>query len=217
MMSQPGIRSIATLEVLGGPPCLDFANTVNCRPEWQHDYLSGYGELVAWCERVGLVDGERAARLGRLSRDDPKGAERVLRRAVDLRELTYRVFSAIAAGGRPGEDDLAALVALDAAALYNGHVAARSEGYEVAWDVGGSLDALLWPLAHSMAGLVVGGPVDQVKECPRCGWLFLDTSRNRSRRWGSMATCRAGAGAKAQARGVSGRQQRGVESRYVRN
>ncbi|MGH7701051.1 MAG: CGNR zinc finger domain-containing protein [Gemmatimonadales bacterium] len=34
-----------------------------------------------------------------------------------------------------------------------------------------------------------------MKSCPSCGWFFLDASKNRSRRWCSMATC--GSSAKA--------------------
>jgi len=35
------------------------------------------------------------------------------------------------------------------------------------------------------------GPLDRLKVCAACPWLFLDTSRNRSRRWCSMSDCGA--------------------------
>jgi predicted RNA-binding Zn ribbon-like protein len=37
--------------------------------------------------------------------------------------------------------------------------------------------------------LLTQGQLDRLGECPSCGWLFLDTSKNRRRRWCSMATC----------------------------
>ena len=51
--------------------------------------------------------------------------------------------------------------------------------------------ALLGPVAWKAAELLELGPLDRLKECPAdtCGWLFVDTSRNRSRTWCSMATC----------------------------
>ncbi|HEY7407555.1 MAG TPA: CGNR zinc finger domain-containing protein [Gemmatimonadaceae bacterium] len=39
--------------------------------------------------------------------------------------------------------------------------------------------------------------VARVGACPSCGWFFLDTTKNRSRRWRSMAMC--GSAAKARA------------------
>ncbi|WP_412543337.1 CGNR zinc finger domain-containing protein [Longispora sp. K20-0274] len=48
---------------------------------------------------------------------------------------------------------------------------------------------LLGELAASAVELMLHGPFDRLGECPSCGWLFLDTSRNGQRRWCSMATC----------------------------
>jgi predicted RNA-binding Zn ribbon-like protein len=31
--------------------------------------------------------------------------------------------------------------------------------------------------------------LERVKECPNCGWLFLDTTKNGKRRWCSMEDC----------------------------
>jgi predicted RNA-binding Zn ribbon-like protein len=63
-----------------------------------------------------------------------------------------------------------------------------------AWDWAGAEDALdqmLWPVVHDAAGLLTSEELDRVGQCDddRCGWLFLDTSRNRSRRWCSMEDC----------------------------
>jgi predicted RNA-binding Zn ribbon-like protein len=32
-------------------------------------------------------------------------------------------------------------------------------------------------------------PRERLRSCPRCGWLFLDTSRGGKRRWCSMQVC----------------------------
>ncbi|MDQ3691948.1 MAG: CGNR zinc finger domain-containing protein [Chloroflexota bacterium] len=57
------------------------------------------------------------------------------------------------------------------------------------WDVTANLRGPLWRIAHDAGMLVTSADVADVKECPGCGWLFLDVSRNRSRRWCDMATC----------------------------
>jgi predicted RNA-binding Zn ribbon-like protein len=50
---------------------------------------------------------------------------------------------------------------------------------------------MLWPVARSAADLLTSQEQSRVRECAAsdCGWLFLDLSRNRSRRWCDMETC----------------------------
>ena len=51
---------------------------------------------------------------------------------------------------------------------------------------------MLWPVAWSAAELLAQGPLERIRECPgqdTCGWLFLDLSKNASRRWCDMRVC----------------------------
>jgi len=60
------------------------------------------------------------------------------------------------------------------------------------WAEGGkALDCVLWPIARSAADLLTEGPLGAIRRCEGkgCGWLFLDTSRNRTRRWCDMRIC----------------------------
>jgi predicted RNA-binding Zn ribbon-like protein len=63
--------------------------------------------------------------------------------------------------------------------------------YQTTWKIDAALDAVLWPVIHSAGELLLSEELVHVKECPGCGWLFLDTSKNQSRRWCSMDTCGA--------------------------
>jgi predicted RNA-binding Zn ribbon-like protein len=49
----------------------------------------------------------------------------------------------------------------------------------------------LRPIARSAAELLTSETLSRVRECggATCTWLFLDASRNRSRRWCSMESC----------------------------
>ena len=47
----------------------------------------------------------------------------------------------------------------------------------------------LRPIVHAAVELLTGGPLDRLKTCGNCRWLFLDQSRNHSRRWCSMDEC----------------------------
>jgi predicted RNA-binding Zn ribbon-like protein len=50
---------------------------------------------------------------------------------------------------------------------------------------------MLWPIAQSAADLMTSDKRNSVRQCGAddCAWLFLDESRNHSRRWCDMKTC----------------------------
>lgn len=58
-------------------------------------------------------------------------------------------------------------------------------------DAAPALDRPLWPVARSLAELLTSDELPRVRECAadNCAWLFIDTSKNRSRRWCDMAVC----------------------------
>lgn len=191
IVSVPGLDQ---LELAGNVLCLDFANTVNTRPTPRRDYLASYPDLVAWSGYAGGLPAAAVARLQTRATD----ADVVLGDAHRLRDTVYAVFSAIAAGRRPGRAELDRLSYAYANALAHVSIAPASDGdrvpgagrYALTWSVGpDQLDAPLWPVAHSAGELLLSGPLERIGECPSCGWLFLDTSRNGTRRWCSMATC----------------------------
>jgi predicted RNA-binding Zn ribbon-like protein len=54
------------------------------------------------------------------------------------------------------------------------------------------LRRILWPVVQSAVELLQSDQRHRVGQCQDdrgCGFLFLDTSRNRSRRWCSMESC----------------------------
>ena len=60
------------------------------------------------------------------------------------------------------------------------------------WAVNGALDYPLGPLARSAADLLTAEHfAGRLRQCcgDTCGWLFLDASKNRSRRWCDMRDC----------------------------
>ncbi len=181
----------ADRELAGGHLALDFANTAGVHGEQpESEWLSGYGDLVWWGLRAGAVDeAEARALLGR-SAGEAEEAAAVFARAVALREAVYRVFSPICHGACAAEADLAVVNAELARALPQLRVVRRGEAYAWAWE-GGGLDRVLWPVVRAAAELLTSGDLVRIGECEgdRCEWLYLDTSRNRSRRWCVMSDC----------------------------
>ncbi|RUT72451.1 zf-CGNR multi-domain protein [Flavobacterium cupreum] len=52
-----------------------------------------------------------------------------------------------------------------------------------------NLNDYLLPIIKSGYELFLSGQIHRIKECGHCGWLYLDNSKNNSRKWCSMETC----------------------------
>lgn len=184
-------------DLSGGALGLDFANTWSDRGRPETDGLQGYAGLLAFVRQAGAATEEEAARLAARAEREPRAAAAAWARALDLREGLYRLFSAAAAERPPAGEDLALVNAALPEALARLRLAPRGGGFGWAWEApeAGSpeppLDAPLWPILRSAAELLTADDLQRVRECaaPSCTWLFLDRSRNRSRRWCSMETC----------------------------
>jgi predicted RNA-binding Zn ribbon-like protein len=182
------------LRLLGERLCLNFANTMDPRQgDHPREFLTGYPDLVAWSVRAGAVDGPTAAELSAAAERDQGAAGTVYAEAIRLREALYEVFSAVAAGTTVPAAALDTVNAAAAAAFAHARVEPDGTGYRWGWHSDPSaLDRMLWPVLRSAVDLLTSAELTRVKECPGlgdCGWLFLDTSKNGSRRWCSMEGC----------------------------
>jgi predicted RNA-binding Zn ribbon-like protein len=179
-------------EISGGDLALDLANTKERRPtDAPLELLLSYDDVVAWGVQAGAVSATLAPALrGRAARK-PAEARAAFRRAVDVREAIFALFSA-AAGGRPlPERPLAALNAALPAALSRRRVSRDGKGARWVWSDDVDLDRVLWPVLERAAALLTSPDLSRLRECAAsdCAWLFLDASRNRTRRWCNMTVC----------------------------
>jgi predicted RNA-binding Zn ribbon-like protein len=177
-------RTIANLDLVAGNAALDFANTINSRTAPQHDYLGSFGDVVSWADRVGVAP----PRVRRVS-DDPDAAGRALRQAQSLREAIYRSFSAIAAGEAPPPADVRRVLRAYGIAVGRASIGVGKVNAGLRWPIATRPSRVLDPIAYAAGELLLASDPPPVKECPGCGWLFLDRSRNGSRRWCDMQTC----------------------------
>jgi predicted RNA-binding Zn ribbon-like protein len=181
-------------EVIAGAPCLDFTNTVGGRRRSQTDeHLHTFADLVHWSRQAGLLAADMADGLIREAERHRDEASAVLVRAVALREALYGIFTALLSDIEPSPADAAILNgelsrALARMALHH----TRGEGFAWRWiDDEQALDRVLWDVARSAADLLVSPTVHLVRKCASdaCGWLFIDATRNHSRRWCDMRGC----------------------------
>lgn len=179
--------------VFGGRLCLDFVNTVDAwsRPPARND-LPDYAALLAWARQLRVLPDSLLDALRRESAAHPARAARVHREALELRSLLWRIFSATADGKKPSPGDVRVFEAWSQRARQR-EVLEPGERwvFELAADET-DLAAPLLAVVLSAVQILTSEDLPRVKSCPGpigCGWLFLDLSRNRSRRWCSMQHC----------------------------
>ncbi|WP_162913121.1 ABATE domain-containing protein [Rhodospirillaceae bacterium SYSU D60014] len=179
--------------LVGGALCLDFANTVDWRgTERVHDWLATYEDLVWWAKRAGALDSTAADRLLARAAMEPAAARTTLGRALSLREAIYNVASAAAGHHSPTAEALSTLNRHMFGLLARTRLTPESGGFTRDWAGAADVpDRVLWPVAWSAFDLLNGEDVNRLRECANadCRWLFVDRSRNRSRRWCDMRNC----------------------------
>lgn len=182
------------VELIGGDLALDFANTVGWHARKDPvEHLERYADFTAWARRAGVISAADEAALGRQAGRAPQQAARALKRIRSLRESIYRVFTAVAARKRPGVGDLRAIQ--DAVAHATGSanpVWQERGGVQLVWTGDAApLDWPAYPVALAAGALLASPLLTRLRQCGNhpCGWLFVDRTRNASRRWCTSAEC----------------------------
>jgi predicted RNA-binding Zn ribbon-like protein len=182
-----------TFHLSGGRLCLDFANTMSWRRSLHPiERLRSYRDLVSWGRQVGLVQETDAARLRRDAIRRPTEAAVFLRTALRLREVMFRTFARISDGQTPSADDLASLNRWIGRSLSHAILVPLLDGFAWTWTPAGHpFSAVLWSVVRSAADLMTSPDLHRIRQCAgsSCRWLFMDTTRNQSRRWCDMAVC----------------------------
>jgi len=177
---------------VGGEFCLDFCNTRSFRngPD-PGEWLGNYHDLLAWCRLTHCIDDGQIEHLAREADGHPRKASAAYEEAITLREALYRLFSALANDKEPDDADLVVLNKVLDHAYDRAAVAASGNGFTLSYQNRLALAQPPWAVARSAAGLLTSERLKFLKECPGkgCGLLFIDTSRNRSRRWCTMEVC----------------------------
>ncbi len=182
---------IQEIRLKGGNLALDLVNTRDTAPDGKpgFDRLIDYKHLLAWAVRAGALSTEAAEAAARRAALRPAEATAALSRARALRSDIFGVFEAIAQHHQPPSPSLDTLRGAQAEAVASGSLVRRGDAFVWDWSNNEELQSVLWPVVHSAMELLTSSDLRRVKRCGRCSWLFLDTTKNRSRRWCSMEGC----------------------------
>jgi predicted RNA-binding Zn ribbon-like protein len=181
---------VTRVRLVGGSLGLDFVNTRTGPPSGSidDDVLGNYDDLVSWARYAGAISQAEAERLRRAAKKDRPAAEAAFARALRMRADLDNLFRALARGRAADGGVLERLRADESEAIRHAELA-PGRPFAWRWDDDRSLARPLWPAVHAAMGILLSGPLDRVKQCGGCSFLFLDETKNRSRRWCSMDDC----------------------------
>lgn len=181
-----------SIALIGGHPALDLVNTVSWRhdPDQWRENLATPADLLTWADRAAVLHEPHLTAIRLAMEDHPRRAEGILRRVHELREQLY-LHLAGCIDDPAGEHQIEEGCPLHGA-FADAVAASRLAGTPARWTLEprDPLD-LARVLALHALDLVQTMPVHRLRRCDDdgCGWLFLDTTRNHSRRWCSSSEC----------------------------
>jgi predicted RNA-binding Zn ribbon-like protein len=209
-------KGTTAFQLVAGHPALDFINTLDNRfvPAGPTEMLNSYADVLAFTHQSALLEGRWIAAL--TAQKDSTRASRALQTARELRETLAQIFYG-ALDDRAGPPRrameqfkrhvLAAKSRQDL--LWTPRSSASDSCAKAAWAWGRSEtspELPVWALALSAAELLTSGDMHHIRTCgsAACRWLFLDMSKNHSRRWCDMKVC----GNRTKARAFQARQRK---------
>jgi len=219
---------IAEIPLVGGHPALDLVNTVEPRLPGAApvlDHLDRPVDVLVWARRAGLMTDQEARQESAawVAATDKVGSDGDLGRGSlkgvrALRDALYRALAPRTEGRAASTPDTTAALGVvhtawvEAAGRSQLRLATPDDGRPPATCADFVIGAepghlLLDRVAEAALDLLTRVDLAPLRACPPaeggCGWLFLDRSRARSRRWCVMEDC----GARAKARRLNDRRR----------
>lgn len=185
---------IQKIIVLGEQLCLDFINAVGWHPNESMcvEHLTSYSVFIQWCQKTEIINTEQASFFLEESRKRSVEADKVIKRVIELRKSVFRILLAVIAKDTPNEQDIDLLNSEIARVLpfsklqYTDNQFIWKRAKETK-----NLDWMLSIIVNDIIELLTSNKLERLKVCDddHCGWIFLDMSKNKSRRWCSMQDC----------------------------
>jgi predicted RNA-binding Zn ribbon-like protein len=183
----------ATLTLIGGELAFDFANTSSGRGWPSHmEHLRAPGDVADWAGHAHVLPPADAEWLKQEAGRDSRLGESLLGAALALREDIFEIGRELANGRAPPPAAIDRVNATHAHCLAKARLAPFEGRFVWNWRTRADpVEAVLGPISLSAMTTLMQADLTRVKQCQgeKCGWLFLDMTKNKSRRWCEMEVC----------------------------
>ncbi|MCI0614719.1 ABATE domain-containing protein [bacterium] len=165
-------------QFVAGNIALDFVNTVGDRlSSKRRDYFKSEKDVVSWIKAAGLS-----------SKDTHKVP---LRQVLTFRESLYKIFVSVISSKRPPKSDLYLLNKFVRKSKATWTLQIADGEFNWHWDNSASFPFSMAQVAEAAAELLTSKDLRLLRQCrdAKCGWIFIDRSQGRRRKWCSMKDC----------------------------
>jgi predicted RNA-binding Zn ribbon-like protein len=171
-----------------GNLALDLVNTLEWRGTQEpSESLHRYSDLIDWALQGGIIGSSEAKLMSSSQNRFPDRAEKA-------------IFSSITSGGQPSQADLVILNRILASSMAHSKLEWHEDRFQWVWQFEKNIfDRIVWPVAQSAVDLLTKSRLNRVGECADdrgCAYLFIDTTRNHSRK--KLGSIMSGRGLKAE-------------------
>ena len=182
---------ISKLPLLGGDLSLDFVNTVHDRHEEPlRNLLKNYLDLVIWVYFAAAINNSQKERLLQKGRENQRKANQIYKDSLQLREAFYDFVVNTINQDEVSRANMQSINQWLSKTFSNLELAQLDNRFVLDWKVENfELESVLWPIIRAFVNLVTSEDRNRIKQCSNCGYLFVDNSKNKSRRWCSMEIC----------------------------
>jgi predicted RNA-binding Zn ribbon-like protein len=179
-------------ELVAGHPALDLVNTLDWRfrENGPEELLASYDDLLRFAAQSELLTEKQIRQI--LRNTTQSAAADALVDCRKLREATADVLYASLDGRNPGAAQLKTLERFFLEARQHQHLVWSKPRLRWNWPANEPAAELpLWILSQGAVRLMTSEDMHRLRVCenPECRWLFLDTSKNHTRRWCDMKVC----------------------------
>ncbi len=182
---------IDNLRLDGGVLCLDYVNTIPDRfDNSNRDLLSSLNDLIYWAKKAKAIDSAAITGLEKAVTANERKAKEFFAEAINLRSLIYSLFHPISQQQKLKSPDLDQFNKLVSRYFPFLQLSAERDGFKEQWNLDSThFYSITAPIVKSAYELLLSDKLHRMKQCPNCGWLFLDSTKNGKRRWCSMQDC----------------------------
>ena len=176
---------------VGGQLVLDFINTHLQAAAGPVDLLSSFSDLITWLHQAGVLD-SRQAKTAQAAWGQGEEAGQLLDQARKFRGVLHHMIDRLAHGQPIQQSTVDGINQVLARNIGYNHLVQGPTGFEFRFQsTGHATSHLLVPIAQAAGELLCQGDPARIRECgnPPCSLRYYDTSKNRTRRWCSMAIC----------------------------
>jgi predicted RNA-binding Zn ribbon-like protein len=186
-------EKFSKLDLDGKHLVFDFINTIDWRhTEREHEWVLDYFDILAWCNRKELLPENDISKLFDLALKDPQAASAAYDDALHLRETLFEIFIAVIEGLPIDKKIWNFFNNKLSNTMNNAFIDKSGSCFEWAFNYGKNpLEFFQYPILKAAADLLIDFDHTRLKKCatPDCGWLFVDNSKNKSKRWCDMESC----------------------------